>query len=195
MQSKQTTSKSPTQAKMASFINTMFVHTSPPQPYNRSPKPLPAVYSNILAESESCIHLQSPPNAYHSHLKKQMQEFSPAHARLQHSSSGIAVPVKQESRYHEAKHGAGLGFALGWKDISKKPDLLTRSDSNARNRTQAAFQPQKRPKGTSSQQLKSFAEATLGNGSLRKIVQLPEGEDRDEWLAVNGTDELQIHKK
>jgi MOB kinase activator 1 len=33
--------------------------------------------------------------------------------------------------------------------------------------------------------LKQYAEATLGSGSLRKAVKLPEGEDKDEWLAVN----------
>ncbi|KAI4856291.1 hypothetical protein E4T45_02254, partial [Aureobasidium sp. EXF-8846] len=32
------------------------------------------------------------------------------------------------------------------------------------------------------------AEATLGSGSLRKVVRLPEGEDKDEWLAVNVVD-------
>jgi MOB kinase activator 1 len=34
--------------------------------------------------------------------------------------------------------------------------------------------------------LRQFAEATLGSGSLRKAVKLPEGEDLNEWLAVNG---------
>jgi len=34
--------------------------------------------------------------------------------------------------------------------------------------------------------LKQFAEATLGSGSLKKAVLLPEGEDINEWLAVNG---------
>lgn len=77
-----------------------------------------------------------------------------------------------------------MGF--GFKDIVKQADLLTRSNSNARSR-QTAFQPRKGAKGSNSWQLKQFAEATLGSGSLRKVVQLPEGEDRDEWLAVNGT--------
>ena len=34
-------------------------------------------------------------------------------------------------------------------------------------------------------QLKRYAEATLGSGNLRQAVVLPEGEDLDEWLAVN----------
>ena len=53
-------------------------------------------------------------------------------------------------------------------------------------RTRAPFKPSKTNRGTSSWQLKQYAEATLGSGSLRKAVKLPEGEDKDEWLAVNG---------
>lgn len=56
--------------------------------------------------------------------------------------------------------------------------------SNARTRNQ--FKPQRANKGTTSYQLRQFAEATLGSGSLRKAVKLPEGEDLNEWLAVNG---------
>lgn len=56
--------------------------------------------------------------------------------------------------------------------------------SNARSRNQ--FKPTRANKGTTSYQLRQFAEATLGSGSLRKAVKLPEGEDLNEWLAVNG---------
>jgi MOB kinase activator 1 len=62
--------------------------------------------------------------------------------------------------------------------------LLSSVSSNPR--TRAPFKPQKSNRGTSSWQLKQYAEATLGSGSLRKAVKLPEGEDKDEWLAVNG---------
>ncbi|KAL2444716.1 putative maintenance of ploidy protein mob1 [Exophiala dermatitidis] len=58
--------------------------------------------------------------------------------------------------------------------------------SNARTRGQ--FKPQRANKGTTSYQLRQFAEATLGSGSLRKAVKLPEGEDLNEWLAVNVVD-------
>lgn len=58
--------------------------------------------------------------------------------------------------------------------------------SNAR--TRAPFKPRSAAKGTNSYQLRQFAEATLGSGSLRKAVKLPEGEDLNEWLAVNGMD-------
>jgi hypothetical protein len=62
------------------------------------------------------------------------------------------------------------------------------------SRTRAPFKPQKSGRGTTSWQLKQFAEATLGSGSLRKAVKLPEGEDEDEWLAVNGAICLQLNK-
>lgn len=56
-------------------------------------------------------------------------------------------------------------------------------DSNQRTKNQ--FRPRNVTKGTTSYQLRQYAEATLGGGSLRKIVKLPEGEDENEWLAVN----------
>jgi MOB kinase activator 1 len=55
---------------------------------------------------------------------------------------------------------------------------------NAKTRSQ--FKPRNATKGTTSYQLRQFAEATLGSGSLRTAVKLPEGEDLNEWLAVNG---------
>lgn len=173
---------------MSSFINTMFVHNSPPQPYSQSPKPLPTLHSNVLAESESCSSLQSPSSpeaAYSSPLQRHIQETYFYDSK--HGTSHIPVPVHVENRTHDIHRGPqhpGLGNGLG--DIGRTADLLTfASNANARTRNQA-FQPQKRAKGTNSWQLKQFAEATLGSGSLRKVVQLPEGEDRDEWLAVNG---------
>lgn len=63
-------------------------------------------------------------------------------------------------------------------------DLRNGSFSNAKTRGQ--FKPRNANKGNSSYQLRQFAEATLGSGSLRKAVKLPEGEDLSEWLAVNG---------
>ena len=72
-------------------------------------------------------------------------------------------------------------------DIFGLPDDISR---NARTRGQ--FKPRNANKGTSSYQLRQFAEATLGSGSLRKAVKLPEGEDLNEWLAVNG--EAMLHQ-
>ncbi|KAM0751368.1 putative MOB1 protein [Meredithblackwellia eburnea MCA 4105] len=51
------------------------------------------------------------------------------------------------------------------------------------------FKPKKNiPEGTKQYQLKKYAEATLGSGNLRLAVLLPEGEDLNEWLAVNTVD-------
>ncbi|EGS23877.1 maintenance of ploidy protein mob1-like protein [Thermochaetoides thermophila DSM 1495] len=57
------------------------------------------------------------------------------------------------------------------------------------NRTKNQFRPRAPGKGgATSYQLRQYAEATLGGGSLRKVVKLPEGEDENEWLAVNLVD-------
>ena len=66
-------------------------------------------------------------------------------------------------------------------ELSSLPPHLNR---NARTRNQ--FKPRNTNKGSSSYQLRQFAEATLGSGSLRKAVKLPRDEDLNEWLAVNG---------
>ncbi|KAI5800046.1 Mob1/phocein [Geopyxis carbonaria] len=55
-------------------------------------------------------------------------------------------------------------------------------------KTRAPFKPKSSTRGTSTYQLRQYAEQTLGSGSLRKVVKLPEGEDLDEWLAVNIVD-------
>lgn len=57
---------------------------------------------------------------------------------------------------------------------------------HSNNRTKNQFRPRVPGKGgATSYQLRQYAEATLGGGSLRKVVKLPEGEDENEWLAVN----------
>lgn len=185
---------------MTSFINTMFVHSSPPQPYSQSPQPLPALQSNVLASSESYTHLHlqqsypdSPQSVYHSPLQRHIQNvFDQGSTPSPHAQT--PVPLRHENRQHETHRTRGLGLGFGLQDLVKKADLLTRSNSNARTQRNA-FQPQKRSKGGNSWQLKQFAEATLGSGSLRKVVQLPEGEDRDEWLAVNGKHIMKVDGK
>jgi MOB kinase activator 1 len=58
--------------------------------------------------------------------------------------------------------------------------------NHSNNRTKQQFRPRVPGKGgATSYQLRQYAEATLGGGSLRKVVKLPEGEDENEWLAVN----------
>lgn len=55
-------------------------------------------------------------------------------------------------------------------------------------RTRNQFRPRVGKGGAASYQLRQYAEVTLGGGSLRKVVKLPEGEDENEWLAVNMVD-------
>jgi MOB kinase activator 1 len=106
----------------------------------------------------------------------------------------------------DAKENADLSFGKDLSDTGSIVGPATRAHAQSpRNRgcfagtsllsffsnprtTRAPFKPQKSNRGTSSWQLKQYAEATLGSGSLRKAVKLPEGEDKDEWLAVNGED-------
>src|SRR5262249_50753399 len=86
---------------------------------------------------------------------------------------------------NEDDGGAATGAERGkWVLWNSNGLLMSLFCSNSRSR--APFKPQKANRGTSSWQLKQFAEATLGSGSLRKAVKLPEGEDLSEWLAVNG---------
>jgi MOB kinase activator 1 len=59
----------------------------------------------------------------------------------------------------------------------------TMLDSNQRTKNQ--FRPRLGKGSATSYQLRQYAEVTLGGGSLRKVVKLPEGEDENEWLAVN----------
>jgi MOB kinase activator 1 len=80
--------------------------------------------------------------------------------------------------------GSGSGHQISRNKGYLADTSLLSFSSNPR--TRAPFKPQKTNRGTSSWQLKQYAEATLGSGSLRKAVRLPEGEDKDEWLAVNG---------
>ncbi|KAJ1339341.1 MOB kinase activator 1B [Batrachochytrium salamandrivorans] len=51
------------------------------------------------------------------------------------------------------------------------------------------FKPKRSiPEGSKQAELKKFAEATLGSGNLKLAVELPQGEDLNEWLAVNTVD-------
>ena len=93
------------------------------------------------------------------------------------------APFRTSLAIHTTLHAAALKQPQEVYGDEKLclPHNLTR---NARTRRQ--FKPKHASKGTSSYQLRQFAEATLGSGSLRKVVRLPEGEDLSEWLAVNG---------
>jgi len=174
---------------MTSFMQTMFVVATPPSSPSRSAYgqhnyhphpafPLKPLHSNILAASESCIQLpwpDAPPSTYDSPLHKQFRSVlglsalsEPIGGKDLFSNYGRPAPVHPQSMSGDEKADSNSPY------------------SNANARTRAAFKPARTQKGTNSWQLKQFAEATLGSGSLKKVVKLPEGEDKDEWLAVNG---------
>ncbi|XP_050965580.1 MOB kinase activator 1A isoform X1 [Labeo rohita] len=57
------------------------------------------------------------------------------------------------------------------------------------SRSSKTFKPKKNiPEGSHQYELLKHAEATLGSGNLRAAVMLPEGEDLNEWIAVNTVD-------
>jgi len=57
------------------------------------------------------------------------------------------------------------------------------------NRSSKTFKPKKNiPEGSKQHELMQHAAATLGSGNLRLAVMLPEGEDINEWVAVNTVD-------
>ena len=60
---------------------------------------------------------------------------------------------------------------------------------NKKQKTRSSNRPKssKKPASTPQKQylLKEYAEQTLGSGNLRLAVHLPDGEDLNEWLAVN----------
>lgn len=64
-------------------------------------------------------------------------------------------------------------------------DRFNRSGS----RSSKTFKPKKNiPEGTHQYDLMKHAAATLGSGNLRLAVMLPDGEDQNEWVAVNSKD-------
>ncbi|RDW75619.1 Mob1 [Coleophoma crateriformis] len=83
--------------------------------------------------------------------------------------------------------------SIGGDDFVQTPEATyispySQQGCHSNQRTRNQFRPRNATKGTTSYQLRQYAEATLGGGSLRKIVKLPEGEDENEWLAVNMVD-------
>ncbi|KAM3076514.1 Mitotic exit network component [Clarireedia jacksonii] len=107
---------------------------------------------------------------------------SPPAPKLAHSDSTSTVtvklePVGEEDPFIEFPEPAYVPSASG-----------SYSSSTSNQRTRNQFRPRHATKGTTSYQLRQYAEATLGGGSLRKVVKLPEGEDENEWLAVNMVD-------
>lgn len=117
------------------------------------------------------------------------QSFSPKQppAALQPTQSSLTCNSPNSESRPPTASLSGTSKADFSHDTFGLPDDVSR---NARTRGQ--FKPRNANKGTSSYQLRQFAEATLGSGSLRKAVKLPDGEDLNEWLAVNG--EAMLHQ-
>lgn len=195
---------------MTSFITTMFVPSSPSLASLISPpKPLEPVFT--LSESSSCIRLPSsssvhslyevasstpPPSTAREKYTPEQYRQSPRQSQEQLRPTS---PVKRflNAAFNREQQSPSPTRGPGPQEISPGAhnlshlrmsntidDLLS---SNSRTRSGAPFRPQNASRGTTSWQLKQFAEATLGSGSLRKAVKLPEGEDENEWLAVNST--------
>lgn len=76
---------------------------------------------------------------------------------------------------------AGHDQSMCEEDSTANPKTINLSNQRAKNQ----FRPRVGKGGATSYQLRQYAEVTLGGGSLRKVVKLPEGEDENEWLAVN----------
>lgn len=157
---------------MASLLTTMFVSLfSSPAASPAQAKPLPPHCT--LKQSVSCVTL----NSYTQH------DPSALEAGLSSTKCGRVVQLLRD----ELRASPIRAVSPPSQQICPKiqqADLPVLEYSNARTRGQ--FKPQRANKGTTSYQLRQFAEATLGSGSLRKAVKLPEGEDLNEWLAVNG---------
>ncbi|KAL8206629.1 UNVERIFIED_CONTAM: hypothetical protein K2H54_016487 [Gekko kuhli] len=68
-----------------------------------------------------------------------------------------------------------------------KASLTNTNDTHTSgSRSSKTFKPKKNiPEGSHQYELLKHAEATLGSGNLRMAVMLPEGEDLNEWVAVN----------
>lgn len=63
--------------------------------------------------------------------------------------------------------------------------------THSANRGNKTFKPKKNiPEGSHQYELLKHAEATLGSGNLRMAVMLPDGEDLNEWVAVNSKHEF-----
>ena len=64
--------------------------------------------------------------------------------------------------------------------------VLTFMCCSSSNRSTKTFKPKKNiPEGSHQYDLMKHAAATLGSGNLRLAVSLPDGEDLNEWVAVN----------
>jgi MOB kinase activator 1 len=150
-------------------------------PYAPAPAPLPeprahSSIDNATPEPPNCslkLISSAPVSTIQPELRKDVALGSRSDMRGLVGTGSIVSPTSKAQQETPRSKGFFAGTRLPFFLFSNP-------------RTRAPFKPQKSNRGTSSWQLKQYAEATLGSGSLRKAVKLPEGEDKDEWLAVNG---------
>ncbi|KAI9777340.1 MAG: Mitotic exit network component [Geoglossum umbratile] len=95
-------------------------------------------------------------------------------------------PLMQSNTLPDFPSPLKLAYSSPLQDASHKRCISHAYDDSNAKTARGPFRPRNANKGTNSYQLRQYAEATLGSGSLRKAVKLPEGEDLNEWLAVNG---------
>lgn len=160
---------------MTSLLTTMFVSLlSSPRASIAQAQPLQPHCT--LKQSSSCVTV----NSYTLHDSNNLG------AVPESPSSGRAWRLLKDELQYSQRASLDLTRTI---QTEQRADSAFAEYRNARTRGQ--FKPQRASKGTTSYQLRQFAEATLGSGSLRKAVKLPEGEDLNEWLAVNGEPENQ----
>ncbi|KFY98315.1 hypothetical protein V498_01504 [Pseudogymnoascus sp. VKM F-4517 (FW-2822)] len=121
--------------------------------------------------------------------QEEMQPLSKeAKGNLGADAQPLSINCNSPTSDHKSKNEVfEVSQDLGLTPPSGQPKM-TSFITTVNQRTRNQFRPRNATKGTSSYQLRQYAEATLGGGSLRKIVKLPEGEDENEWLAVNMVD-------
>ena len=200
---------------MASFLNTMFVPIRPP-PYFPHLRKAPLAPVASLEQSQSCIDLLQVGSLRHATPRDQLQTGAISSTESLRECLASVTPPSDRSTFSQSPRSSPALMKWITGDIPPRPSPLqdspvpsrrelkdircrreprtrrprrpelTTSTFGRNSRARGQFRPQKTQKGTSSWQLRQFAEATLGSGSLRKAVKLPEGEDVNEWLAVNG---------
>jgi len=183
---------------MASFITTMLVpespslaaHVSPPKPLEpifTPGEPSPCIQrpssSSIRSLYEAASWTSSSSTIKEMDSLGQKRSTSPVKKFLNKVIYGNKQPPSSSQIFEPQKNNNATHDTSLLRRSNTVDDFLS---SNSRTRAGAPFKPKNASRGTTSWQLKQFAEATLGSGSLRKAVKLPEGEDENEWLAVNG---------
>ncbi|KAK8144980.1 Mitotic exit network component [Beauveria asiatica] len=110
-------------------------------------------------------------------------------ARLLTSRSHSAIARLQNADAAVCEDSPDVSLAASGQSVrSETSTANTRNAHLSNQRAKNQFRPRVGKGGATSYQLRQYAEVTLGGGSLRKVVKLPEGEDENEWLAVNMVD-------